>query len=154
LKIFYSKYSTPIKTIHLYADEEHLIGVSFTPLSYESIHSINNVLHETISQLNEYFSNRRQYFDLPLKIAGTSFQKSVWKRLQKIPYGKTKSYMDIANEIRSENSCRAVGTANGKNHFPIIIPCHRVIKANGEIGGYAGGIEFKKVLLELEKRPL
>jgi methylated-DNA-[protein]-cysteine S-methyltransferase len=149
--MFYSKYSTPIKTLHLYADEEHLIGVFFEKLPSPSKQSPNTILMETIKQLDEYFSHSRKVFRLPLKISGTEFQKSVWNRLIKIPYGKTKSYLDIAIEIGSQKSCRAVGTANGINNFPIIIPCHRVIKATGEIGGYSGGVELKKFLLDHEK---
>lgn len=154
MKIYYNKYITPFNSLHLYADEESLIGVYFEKQSNFSTHSPNNILRETIKQLDEYFSNERQSFDLPLKITGTPFQKSVWKKLIKIPYGKTQTYLDIANKVDSPKSCRAVGTAIGKNNFPIIIPCHRIIKTSGEIGGYSGGIEIKKILLELEKKRL
>ena len=101
-------------------------------------------------ELKEYFSGKRKKFSVPLNAQGTAFQKSVWNQLSKIPYGKTVSYRDIAIKIKNKKAVRAVGTANGKNPFCIIIPCHRVIAADGSLGGYSGGIQFKKKLLALE----
>ena len=153
MKIYFCKYQTPIKTIYLYADEESLIGIFFRPYTNAKATTSNSITDKAVKQVNEYFEGKRKTFDLPLKISGTEFQKAVWKKLQKIPYGQTRSYVNIAIQIGSAKSCRAVGTANKKNNFPILIPCHRVIKSTGETGGYAGGSEMKKFLLELEKRP-
>ena len=108
------------------------------------------MLKECIEQLNEYFAGKRKVFDLPLNPQGTDFQKRVWAELQKIPYGKTVSYLDIARNIGDVNSTRAVGNANGKNKLNILIPCHRVIGINGKLTGYGGGLWRKQWLLELE----
>lgn len=105
---------------------------------------------ETTKQLQEYFHGRREMFDLPVDMQGTTFQKSVWEVLQRIPYGETQSYKQVAIAIHSPKAVRAIGSANNKNPLPIIIPCHRVIGSNGAIVGYGGGIEKKKKLLELE----
>jgi len=105
-----------------------------------------------VEQLDEYFSGARKKFDLSLDAQGTDFQKSVWKQLSKIPYGKTYSYQDIARKIKNPKAVRAVGTANGKNPFCIIVPCHRVIAADGTLGGYNGGLKLKTQLLDLETK--
>lgn len=104
------------------------------------------------TQLEEYFSGERKEFDLPIKLDGTPFQVSVWEALQRIPYGETRSYRDIAEEIGNPNSYRAVGLANNKNPISVIIPCHRVIGANGDMIGYGGGLNKKRRLLDLEKK--
>ena len=109
------------------------------------------LLKEAKEQLQEYLMGKRKKFDLPLAPEGTEFQQRVWKALQEIPYGKTCSYKDIANNIGNEKACRAVGMANNKNPIAIFIPCHRVIGANGKLVGYAGGLELKEKLLEIEK---
>lgn len=103
------------------------------------------------TQINEYFEGKREQFDVPLKCEGTPFQQSVWRQLQKIPYGETRSYQEIAIGIGNEKAVRAVGQANNKNPIMIIIPCHRVIHKNGDITGFACGLEVKQYLLELEK---
>lgn len=108
------------------------------------------LIQKASSQLAEYFQGRRQDFDLPIAPRGTDFQKSVWQKLQNIPYGKTCSYKDIAISLGNHNASRAVGNANNKNPIAIIIPCHRVIGQNGSLVGYAGGLHIKKYLLELE----
>ena len=102
------------------------------------------------SQLFEYFDGKRKEFDFPLLLQGTTFQKTVWNALRTIPFGKTCSYKDIAQQIGSPKAARAVGMANNRNPIPIIIPCHRVVGANGSLTGYAGGLEIKKNLLNLE----
>lgn len=104
-------------------------------------------------QLDEYFSGRRQQFELPLAPRGTAFQQQVWQALQRIPYGRTCSYSDLAGEIGRPQAVRAVGTANGANPISIIIPCHRVIGRDGSLTGYAGGLPRKQLLLELEGAP-
>jgi len=111
----------------------------------------NVLTDKAAKQLEEYFCGKRKQFDLPLRPNGTDFQQAVWKALQKIPYGETRSYGQIANLIKKPSACRAVGMANSKNPIWIIIPCHRVIGANGALTGYAGGVGMKKRLLELEK---
>lgn len=110
------------------------------------------VLAELEKQLSQYFSGERKTFDLPLSPDGTQFRKKVWNELLKIPYGETRSYKEIAIAVGNEKACRAVGTANNRNPIAILIPCHRVIGSDGSLTGYAGGIEVKKFLLELERR--
>ncbi len=110
-----------------------------------------NVLTNTIKQLQQYFARTREAFDIPLDLQGTEFQKSVWKELTKIPFGKTVSYKDVAEKIKKPKACRAVGSANGKNPIVIIVPCHRVIASDGSIGGYSAGLNKKKQLLTHEK---
>jgi len=109
------------------------------------------LLKRAHQQLLEYLDGKRQCFELPLSPQGTDFQQKVWKALQEIPYGEVVSYQDIARAIGHEKACRAVGGANNKNPIAIIIPCHRVIGANGSLVGYGGGLQLKKKLLELEK---
>jgi len=111
-----------------------------------------NILALAVKELDEYFSYQRTIFTIPLEMEGTKFQMQVWKNLLKIPYGKTCSYKTLASMIKNEKATRAVGTANGKNPLCIIIPCHRVISANGGIGGYSGGLEIKMKLLEFETK--
>ena len=102
------------------------------------------------TQLKEYFNRQRREFDLPLEIIGTDFQKKVWDELKKIPYGETISYGELANRMGDKNLMRAIAAANGANPIPIIIPCHRVIGADGSLTGYGGGLDVKQKLLELE----
>ena len=108
------------------------------------------VLLETERQLNEYFAGKRKTFSLKFDPTGTEFQKEVWQALATIPFGETRSYGEIAKQIRKPKAVRAVGAANGKNPISIIVPCHRVIGANGKLTGFAGGLETKAFLLELE----
>ena len=108
------------------------------------------VIRDAVLQLVEYFFNGRQEFDLPLAPVGTEFQVKVWDQLKSIPYGETRSYSDIAAAVGNQKAVRAVASAIGKNPISIIVPCHRVISANGDIGGYAGGVETKRYLLALE----
>ncbi|HEY8805355.1 MAG TPA: methylated-DNA--[protein]-cysteine S-methyltransferase [Clostridium sp.] len=110
------------------------------------------LLKKANQQLQEYLIGKRKIFDLPLAPRGTEFQQKVWSSLQEIPYGKTNSYKDIAKNIGNIKACRAVGMANNKNPILIFIPCHRVIGANGKLVGYAGGLNVKEKLLEIEKQ--
>jgi methylated-DNA-[protein]-cysteine S-methyltransferase len=105
-------------------------------------------------QLQEYFDGTRREFDLPLDLRGTGFQLTVWCELARIPYGETISYGELARRIGEPTASRAVGAANGANPIPIVIPCHRVIGANGSLTGFGGGIETKKWLLALERPDL
>ncbi|WML34538.1 methylated-DNA--[protein]-cysteine S-methyltransferase [Clostridium sp. OS1-26] len=110
-----------------------------------------DLLKEAGQQLLDYLSGKRKEFELPLSPVGTDFQQTVWKALQEIPYGETRSYGEIAKSINQPKAARAVGMANNKNPILIFIPCHRVIGANGSLVGYAGGMEVKKYLLAVEK---
>ncbi|MGQ7858826.1 methylated-DNA--[protein]-cysteine S-methyltransferase [Pseudomonas sp. CBSPBW29] len=109
------------------------------------------VLEETERQLKEYFAGTRNRFELELDFAGTDFQKKVWQALLTIPFGETRSYSQIAAQIGSPKAVRAVGAANGRNPISIVAPCHRVIGASGGLTGFAGGLEAKQYLLELEE---
>ena len=109
---------------------------------------------ETARQLKEYFAGQRKSFELPLVLKGTDFQKKVWMALQKIPYGETMSYKQLAQMIDRPMAVRAVGAANGANPIPIIIPCHRVIGNDGSLTGFGGGLPLKKKLLEMESRQM
>ena len=110
----------------------------------------SDLIKRAYIQIDEYIKGKRKIFDLPLNPNGTEFQKKVWKALTEIPYGETTSYKDIAVTLGNEKACRAVGMANNKNPIPIIIPCHRVIGANKKLVGYVGGLDLKKMLLNLE----
>ncbi len=105
---------------------------------------------DVLQQLEEYFAGRRKVFKIKMNPKGTDFQRRVWQELQRIPYGKTASYGEIAHRIDNPKACRAVGGANGKNPIPIIIPCHRIIGTDGSLTGFGGGLELKKDLLRLE----
>jgi len=108
------------------------------------------VLEQTVRELNEYFSNKRKVFEVPLLPAGSEFQRQVWEELEKIPFGKTSTYMELAVAMNKKEAIRAVASANGANAISIMIPCHRVIGSSGELVGYAGGLSAKKKLLDLE----
>jgi len=110
------------------------------------------ILLETERQLREYFAGARTAFDLPLAPGGSDFQKKVWHALTTIPFGQTRSYLDLAKAIGSAKAARAVGAANGKNPLSIIVPCHRVVGADGSLTGFAGGLATKAALLALEAR--
>lgn len=113
------------------------------------------LLDEANKQLNEYFSGERTDFDLPIASDGTEFQNKVWSELTKIPYGETASYGQVAARLGyAPGISRAVGAANGANPIPIVVPCHRVIGADGSLVGYAGGVKRKQILLELEQNSL
>ncbi|HKE21306.1 MAG TPA: methylated-DNA--[protein]-cysteine S-methyltransferase [Bryobacteraceae bacterium] len=112
------------------------------------------VLREAESQLRAYFAGDLRQFELPLEPEGTPFQQRVWKELLKIPYGETRSYMEIAQHIGAPAAVRAVGAANGANPLPIVVPCHRVIGASGKLVGYGGGLNLKRRLLALERGSL
>jgi methylated-DNA-[protein]-cysteine S-methyltransferase len=107
-------------------------------------------LDEAARQLGDYFERRRRHFDLPLDPAGTPFQRRVWEALRKIPYGEIRSYGEIAREVGRPDATRAVGAANGANPLPIVVPCHRVVGADGSLTGFGGGLELKRFLLDLE----
>ena len=119
-------------------------------LSTKYVEEDTEVLGETRKELDEYLRGERKVFDVPLLMLGSDFQKSVWKALLEIPYGKTASYLELAKKIGNEKAVRAVANANGANAIGIIIPCHRIIGSDGSLTGYGGGLPLKKKLLELE----
>jgi methylated-DNA-[protein]-cysteine S-methyltransferase len=110
-------------------------------------------VRDAARQLDEYFGQKRRTFDLPLALFGTEFQEQVWRTLAEIPYGETVSYAELARWVGRPGASRAVGQANGANPIPIVLPCHRVIAADGTIGGYGGGVATKRRLLALESAP-
>lgn len=143
-------YQSKIGGLKISASEKGICELSFTDLK-KTKSSKSKLLQETIKQLDEYFTGVRKEFDLPLDIKGTVFQKKVYHALCSIPYGMTWSYQDVAKEIGNVKAVRAIGNANHNNPIAIIVPCHRVIGKNGTLVGYAGGIDKKKFLLDLEK---
>ena len=118
--------------------------------SLTKLHPDDPYMFNIFTELKEYFSGERKKFTVPLDAGGTEFQNKVWNELLKIPYGKLKTYKEIASKIGNKKAVRAVGRANATNHAPIVIPCHRVIASDGKLGGYSGGISLKEKLLELE----
>ncbi len=120
-------------------------------LNSNYVEAYSEAIEEAKQQLDEYFTGSRIHFDIPLLMVGTTFQKSVWHALLQIPYGKTASYLEQAKQIGNEKAVRAVASANGTNAISIFIPCHRIIGNNGTLTGYAGGLDIKEKLLELEK---
>lgn len=140
---------SPLGNIKLVEKDDHLTELSFTEDSLTPSQE-NPLLKDAANQIEEYFSNKRKEFDLPVEPVGTEFQLKVWHELLSIPYGTTVSYQEIANRLGDPKSIRAAASANGKNPLAIIIPCHRVIGSHGEMTGYAGGIQRKKDLLTLE----
>ena len=149
---FKTYYRTEIGAIEILGTAEGVISVNFAEKADLSINEVPECMKQCVSQLDQYFLGKRTAFDLPLLIRGTDFQKKVWDALLTIPYGNTQSYREIAVRIGHENAFRAVGNANNKNRFAIIIPCHRVIGTNGDLTGYASGIWRKQWLLAHEKR--
>ncbi|MFL5814102.1 MAG: methylated-DNA--[protein]-cysteine S-methyltransferase [Bdellovibrionia bacterium] len=146
-----------IGPLFVVASERGLLGIYWKQQPAHLVHSLKSrspevqILARAQSQLDEYLRADRKRFDLPLDVQGTEFQKKVWAALTEIPYGKTVSYQELANQIENKNAVRAVGTANGRNPLCIVIPCHRVIASNGTLGGYSGGLEIKAKLLKLEQ---
>ena len=145
--------SSPIGQIRLVSDGEALCEL-WLPVNVreedQTTDEPDAILRETARQLGEYFVGQRRDFDLPLRLAGTPFQQRVWDELNRIPYGETISYAELARRIGNPKACRAVGLANGRNPVAIIVPCHRVIGANGSLTGYGGGLPAKTWLLKHE----
>jgi methylated-DNA-[protein]-cysteine S-methyltransferase len=149
--------ASPVGQLKLVANEQALVAILWdneNPKRVRLAELIEDVSHpillNTQQQLIEYFSGQRKVFDIPLDFEGTDFQKQVWSALLTIPYGETRSYKQIAQQLGNEKAVRAVGAANGKNPISIIAPCHRVIGAGGALVGFAGGLDKKEILLRLE----
>ncbi len=144
-------FDSPIGRIVVFVDDAGaLAGVSFTDDDDESLGTTTDVAKESVRQLSEYFSGNRTVFDLELAPVGTDFEREVWKQLLRIPFGVTVSYGEIADRLGDPGASRAVGTANARNPIAVVIPCHRVIGAGGDLTGYAGGLWRKKWLLAHE----
>lgn len=144
-------YISPIGAIEIVADETAICAITFLDDVEKGTKTNHAVIKECIYQLEEYFNGIRKEFGIPLRPKGTEFQQQVWNELQKIPFGKTSTYLNIAKSMGDANATRAVGNANGKNPIAILVPCHRVIGVNGKLVGYSGGIWRKDFLLHLEK---
>ena len=144
-----SYYKSPIGVIEIICEKDALISLKLVE-NVDKSDSETALIKEIKTQLYEYFSGKRKIFDIKLKSKGTEFQKCVWEELRKIPYGKTKSYSEIAVAVGNKNTQRAIGSACNKNPILIIIPCHRVISKNGKLGGFAYGNSIKQKLLEIE----
>ena len=144
-------YETPVGRICIGEEKGWITRVTWSKIPQEYILEETELILNCKKQLDEYFAGNRKIFDLPLAPKGTEFQQKVWNALTEIPYGKTRTYGEIAAAIGNPKAARAVGMANNKNPIGIIIPCHRVVGANGKLVGYAGGMEKKEWLLHLEQ---
>lgn len=158
MQLSYQYLDSPVGQLQLVANETALVAVLWENEKPDRVRLASFVedqkhpiLLKTAKQLNEYFAGKRQIFDLPLDFSGTEFQQKVWQALLTIPFGETRSYKQIAEQIGNVKAVRAVGAANGKNPISIIAPCHRVVGANGKLVGFAGGLENKDILLKIEK---
>ena len=149
--IYYYSYETELGSITFMEEDGALLAIS-TRRSNEGICQETALIKEAHQQLDEYLKGERKTFRLPLNPKGTDFQKRVWKALCEIPYGETRSYKQISEAIGNPKAVRAVGMANNRNPLLIVVPCHRVIGANGKLVGYAAGIDKKEFLLRLENR--
>ena len=149
-KIQITYYKTPIGTAKIVGDENGISSVSVIDEKIENSQKPPECLQDCVQQLDEYFNKKRTEFNLKLNPKGTEFQNKVWNELLKVPYGKTRSYLEQSKKLGNVKAIRAVASANGKNPVWIIIPCHRIIGSDGSLTGYAGGIWRKKWLLEHE----
>lgn len=157
MKLAFMEMASPVGNLKLVANDTALVAVLWeneNPKRVRLAELIEQTHHpillETQKQLSEYFAGKRQQFDLPLDFEGTEFQQKVWQALLTIPFGETRSYRNIAEQVGNVKAVRAVGAANGKNPISIIAPCHRVVGANGKLVGFAGGLDNKEILLKLE----
>jgi methylated-DNA-[protein]-cysteine S-methyltransferase len=156
----YSYLESPIGTLLIAGDADAIHEINFPKNGRarrpeaDWTESSRGPVSDALRQLREYFAGKRTEFDLPLSPKGTEFQRGVWRRLQEIPYGETISYGELAKRVGNPKASRAVGAANGQNPIPIVIPCHRVIGANGKLTGFGGGLPTKEKLLALEARQL
>ena len=149
----YQHLDTPIGTLRLASNGTQLLEIEFEgQYNNDVVEASDAVLVNCAHQLTDYFAGKRQRFELALWTKGTPFQQAVWDALADIPYGELRSYKDIAHSINNPAAVRAVGAASGRNPLPIVVPCHRVIGSNGSLTGFAGGLETKRVLLQLEAR--
>jgi methylated-DNA-[protein]-cysteine S-methyltransferase len=154
MSLFHVDHPSPVGTLSLFADEHTLVGVYFpehAPALEARDGAGHPVLDRARAQLDAYFAGERTSFDLPLAPPGTAFQRAVWDALRAIPFGHTRSYGQLAAAVGRPKASRAVGAANGQNPIAIVIPCHRVIGADGSLTGYGGGMPRKEWLLRHER---
>ncbi len=146
--------TSPVGKLRLIASDKGLVAIDVQNVrvvsDQEASASAQKILSSTKKQLEQYFAGKRTNFDIPLDLEGTDFQQQAWRALCRIPYGKTISYGQQAKNIKKPKAFRAVGSSNGKNPIPIIVPCHRVVAGDGSLGGYSLGLKMKKQLLALE----
>jgi len=153
IQLYYTYYESPIGLISIGGTEEYISELLFIDNAAEMSHGepgITEVIHQCTEELIEYFHGKRKVFEVPILQEGTEFQEQVWNQLMLIPYGKTISYLDLAEQIGDPKASRAVAAANGKNKVMLIRPCHRVIGSDRSLTGYAGGTWRKKWLLQHE----
>lgn len=153
IQLYYTYYESPIGLISIGGTEEYIAELLFIDNAEEMSHGepgITEVIHQCTEELIEYFHGKRKAFDVPIFQEGTEFQEQVWKQLMHIPYGKTISYLELAEQIGDAKATRAVAAANGKNKIMLLRPCHRVIGSDRSLTGYAGGTWRKKWLLQHE----
>ena len=142
---------SPLGALLAVAEGRDLVGLHFADRAAEPDgERADGAFAETERQLREYFTGQRQRFELPLAPRGSAFQLRVWKALEQIPYGRTRTYGELARELGEPGAAQAVGAANGRNPLAVVVPCHRVIGSDGTLTGYAGGLERKRQLLDLE----
>jgi methylated-DNA-[protein]-cysteine S-methyltransferase len=151
----YTIINSPIGELLLLGNESALTGLHFSPYQWTSASTgdlprDDGPFGAVIEQLREYFAGDRKTFDLALALKGTQFQQRVWAMLQEIPYGRTATYGELATQLGQPGAARAVGMANNRNPVAVIVPCHRVVGSNGALVGYGGGLDRKRMLLELE----
>ncbi len=153
-------YNHPFGKLHIAVHEERIVAVSFAPIERSWLNALvlepgtkffNGSLSDLPRQMDTFFSGLDPHFNLKITLHGTPFETAVWKACMNIPYGKTSTYAAIAEEIGSPNAVRAVGTALSANPIPIIVPCHRVVRTDGSLGGFRGGLKLKQQLLDMEK---
>jgi methylated-DNA-[protein]-cysteine S-methyltransferase len=142
---------TPVGNLRISASDKGIVEIAFTDEDVTAFYDNDNkFLAEASKQLKEYFAKERTTFDLPLDVAGTEYQVSVWNELQKIPYGEVRTYQDIATALGNPKASRSVGMANNRNPICIVVPCHRVVGKGNKVTGYAAGVDKKEYLLKLE----
>ena len=151
MQTYKAYYKSPLGPIEITGCSDSILSLNFVEEMQAEDGEQPFCAKECLKQLEEYFNGQRRDFFLKLAPAGTDFQKSVWRWLEKIPYGKTVSYAEIAADLGKPNACRAVGNANGKNPISLIIPCHRVIGSDGSLTGYGGGLWRKRWLIGFER---
>ena len=144
------EFLSPIGWLQIVENNQNLTGLRFVSTNRHSLFKTPLII-EVENQLKAFFERKLKFFQLPIKLNGTDFQLKVWNELQNIPFGKTLTYKELSIKLNALKSIRAVGTANGANPIPIIIPCHRVIGSDGTLTGYSGGLKIKRQLLELER---
>lgn len=144
-------FEAPWGAMILQASEEGLRSAHWVGRSISSVNTHHPVLAEALRQLREYFASERQEFEVPLDLCGTEFQKRAWSELRRIPFGQTISYAEQAHRLGDAKKARAVGMANARNPLLLFVPCHRVIAANGGIGGFSAGVALKRLLLNFER---